>query len=135
MVNYIERNLSRILADQLQSHEAVEQAVRKCFQEVDDQLRRKGEEGGSTVSLGLVDVEKGSLVIADLGDSYAFISVPSAKKSSGFDVVKLSHKQSPGQKSERRRIERAGGVVDEDIGGPRVGELRFQGWLFLNSLW
>ena len=88
-----------------------------------DHLLRKnglGEAEGSTVSLAIVDVSRGTMVTADLGDSYAFLGVQ--KELGELEVVKLSRKQSPGEESERQRIEKAGGKVQYAWGVPRVGK-------------
>ena len=73
------------------------------------------------MSLALVNLAKRTLVTADLGDSYAFIGM--VGENGKCQVVKLSQLQTPEIKSERERIEEAGGVVEEDDDGDRIGEL------------
>ncbi|ETI27836.1 hypothetical protein G647_00285 [Cladophialophora carrionii CBS 160.54] len=122
--NFAEHHLHEILSHELQhqhGRDAFHKAITKSFQEVDRRLRQRGigEATGSTVSLALVDVGKGTMVTADLGDSYAFLGVQ--RDEHPLEVLKLSQSQKPGEKSERERIEKAGGQVNDDFGGARIG--------------
>ncbi|KIW73744.1 hypothetical protein PV04_01837 [Phialophora macrospora] len=122
--DFAEHHLHEILLHELQhqhGRDAFDRAITKSFQEADRRMRKCGigETTGSTVSLALVDVGRGTMVTADLGDSYAFLGVQ--RDNSALEVVKLSQLQKPGEKSERERIERAGGHIEEDVDGARIG--------------
>jgi serine/threonine protein phosphatase PrpC len=113
------------LRDQLQGPyggETFNKAVTRSFQEVDRRLREDGigQRQGSTVSLALVDLEKGALSTANLGDSYVFL-LEMEQHTGKFEVFKLSQKHSPSEESERQRIEIAGGQVRHSDGVDRVG--------------
>jgi integrin-linked kinase-associated serine/threonine phosphatase 2C len=131
---FAEHHLHEILLHELQhqhGRDAFDRAITKACQEVDRRLRKRGigDATGSTVSLALVDVGRGTMVTADLGDSYAFLGVQ--KDHSALEVVKLSLSQKPGEKSERERIEKAGGHVHDDVDGARIGKLKppsVSGW-------
>ena len=74
------------------------------------------------MSLALVDLHAGTMVTADLGDSHTFLGMQN--KDGEVNVSKLSHKHSPSDKSERQRIEEAGGEVHYEEGAHRIGTSR-----------
>ena len=74
------------------------------------------------MALALVDLAKGVMVTADLGDSYAFLGVQ--QEFGQVDVIKLSHEHSLEDEAERQRIEEAGGEVIQDGEELRVGKSR-----------
>ncbi len=122
---FVEQHLHSILLQKLahqHGRDAFDSAITKSFQEVDRRLRKEsiGHSEGSTVSLALVDLAKGTMVTADLGDSYAFLGT--MREGGKCEVHKLSKMQTPGDKSERERIEKAGGVIEEDEDETRIGE-------------
>jgi protein phosphatase 2C family protein 2/3 len=112
-------------------------AVQNALRAVDRDLDRSNSDGGSTVSLILIDTKQGLLVAANLGDSHVSFadhepqspqsaqSPPRADSNTstvaGWNIEMLSVEHSPEDPEEKRRIEEAGGEVNYRTGIARIG--------------
>jgi serine/threonine protein phosphatase PrpC len=105
---------------------------------VDHDLDRGNLDGGSTVSLVLIDTKQNLLIQANLGDSHVFFAdhepqspqslspespsrVDSGTGSKGWNVEALSVEHAPDSPLEKRRVEDAGGEINYRSGIARIG--------------
>ncbi|KAH3190738.1 hypothetical protein KXV92_003191 [Aspergillus fumigatus] len=102
---------------------AIEGAVQKEDQLLLDQFRAGNEvfgKSGSTFSVCLVDLTDGVLVVGNLGDSHVLLG---EHYPNGWEVQRITKAHKPGSDTEKERIKEAGGVVNRELGSPRIGAL------------
>ncbi|KAI0578431.1 Protein phosphatase 2C family protein [Pyrenophora tritici-repentis] len=112
-----------------------------ALRSIDKDLDRDNLDGGSTVTLALIDTKQNLLVHANLGDSHAFFAdhepaspqslSPSSPTHGGGDtnscsglnwhVDCLSVEHAPDSPLEKQRIEKAGGEINYRSGIARIG--------------
>jgi serine/threonine protein phosphatase PrpC len=73
---------------------------------------------GSTFSLCLVDLTDGVLIVGNLGDSHVLLA---EHYPTGWEVKRITKAHKPGSDAEKERIKEAGGVVNRELGSPRIG--------------
>ncbi|EAW13228.1 PP2C family serine/threonine-protein phosphatase [Aspergillus clavatus NRRL 1] len=78
-------------------------------------------ESGSTLAVCLLDLTDGVLVVGNLGDSHVLLCEQQTKKP--WEVHRITKAHKPGSRTERSRIEEAGGVINQEFGSPRLGSL------------
>lgn len=143
-MNYISENLHTHLELHLNTPKAssvteYKIAIQSALKSIDSDLDRDNLDGGSTVTLALIDTKQNLLVHANLGDSHAFFadhepespqslspSSPTRAGSSSSDQVAwhvecLGVEHAPDSPLERRRIENAGGEINYRSGIARIG--------------
>ncbi|KAH1431387.1 hypothetical protein KXX32_003184 [Aspergillus fumigatus] len=78
---------------------------------------------GSTVALCFVNLTKGDLVVANLGDSHVLLAERDNRTDHPFHIRRLSKSHKPDTPDEKSRIEDAGGAVNTRRGTARLGSL------------
>ncbi|GFF38336.1 hypothetical protein IFM51744_03765 [Aspergillus udagawae] len=102
---------------------AIEDAVQKEDKLLLDQFNAGNEvfgKSGSTFCVCLVNLTDGVLVVGNLGDSHVLLAEHYPK---GWEVNRVTKAHKPGSEAERERIKEAGGVVNRELGSPRIGAL------------
>ncbi|EDU44112.1 PTC1, serine threonine protein phosphatase [Pyrenophora tritici-repentis] len=147
VVNYVSQHLHEHLEQHLtnptKATSPVEYkiAIQSALRSIDKDLDRDNLDGGSTVTLALIDTKQNLLVHANLGDSHAFFAdhepaspqslSPSSPTHGGGDtnscsglnwhVDCLSVEHAPDSPLEKQRIEKAGGEINYRSGIARIG--------------
>lgn len=80
-------------------------------------------EAGSTVAICLLNLTKGDLVVANLGDSHIILAERHPESGQPYRTQRLSKSHKPDVPDEKSRIESAGGLVNKSTGSARVGGL------------
>jgi len=120
--------------------EAYQGAIQRALSTVDRELGQGNLDGGSTVTLILIDTKQGILIHGNLGDSHVVYadllpqpysptlrsgssgSNPTDDESSvAWSMETLSVEHDPGSPVEKKRIEEAGGEVNYETGIARIG--------------
>lgn len=113
-------------------------AIQCALRAVDRELSRADLDGGSTVTLVLVDTKQNLLVQANLGDSHCYFADHDAQSpqslsphsptrnnsttsQAGWNVEPLSVEHTPDSPLEKRRIEESGGEINYTSGIARIG--------------
>ena len=113
-------------------------AIQCALRAIDRDIDRADLDGGSTVTLTLLDTKQNLLVHANLGDSHAYFAdhepqspqslspssptrVDSGTSQTGWNVEALSVEHSPDSPLEKRRVEEAGGEINYRSGIARIG--------------
>ncbi|OJJ35527.1 hypothetical protein ASPWEDRAFT_172329 [Aspergillus wentii DTO 134E9] len=78
---------------------------------------------GSTVALCFINLTKGDLVVANLGDSHVILAERDPRTERPCHIRRLTKSHKPDAPSEKSRIEEAGGVINTRSGTARVGAL------------
>ncbi|KAF7159351.1 hypothetical protein CNMCM5623_004665 [Aspergillus felis] len=78
---------------------------------------------GSTVALCFVNLTKGDLVVANLGDSHVILAERDNRTDHPSQIRRLSKSHKPDTPDEKARIEDAGGAVSTRRGTARLGSL------------
>lgn len=78
---------------------------------------------GSTVALCFVNLTKGDLVVANLGDSHVILAERDNRTDHPSHIRRLSKSHKPDTPDEKARIEDAGGAVNTRRGTARLGSL------------
>ncbi|GAQ07160.1 protein phosphatase 2C homolog 3 [Aspergillus lentulus] len=78
---------------------------------------------GSTVALCFVNLTKGDLVVANLGDSHVILAERDNRTDHPSQIRRLSKSHKPDTPDEKARIEDAGGAVNTRRGTARLGSL------------
>ncbi|EAW11370.1 PP2C family serine/threonine-protein phosphatase [Aspergillus clavatus NRRL 1] len=78
---------------------------------------------GSTVALCFVNLTKGDLVVANLGDSHVILAERDIISDHPYQIRRLSKAHKPDAPDEQARIEDAGGAVNMRSGTARIGTL------------
>ncbi|CEL02248.1 hypothetical protein ASPCAL03420 [Aspergillus calidoustus] len=78
---------------------------------------------GSTVTIVLVDLDKGEVVVGNLGDSHAILAEMEGGSGELGSVTRLTESHKPESPDEKKRIEDAGGTVHEQKNVARIGAL------------
>ncbi|RHZ71396.1 hypothetical protein CDV55_108095 [Aspergillus turcosus] len=78
---------------------------------------------GSTVALCFVNLTKGDLVVANLGDSHVILAERDNRTDHPSSIRRLSRSHKPDTPDEKARIEDAGGAVNTRRGTARLGSL------------
>ncbi|EAW17407.1 PP2C family serine/threonine-protein phosphatase [Aspergillus fischeri NRRL 181] len=102
---------------------AIEDAVQKEDNLLLDQFKAGNEvfgKSGSTFSVCLVDLTDGILVVGNLGDSHVLLA---EHHPNGWEMKRITKAHKPGSDAEKERIKEAGGVVNRELGSPRIGAL------------
>ncbi|RHZ46519.1 PP2C family serine/threonine-protein phosphatase [Aspergillus thermomutatus] len=102
---------------------AIEDAVQQEEKLLLEQFQAGNEvfgKSGSTFSLCLVNLTDGVLVVGNLGDSHVLLA---EQHSTGWEVKRITKAHKPGSDTEKERIKEAGGVVNRELGSPRLGAL------------
>ncbi|KAL2788562.1 phosphatase 2C-like domain-containing protein [Aspergillus keveii] len=101
---------------------AIDQEDKVLFEEF-----RRGEARfatvGSTVTIVLVNLEKGELVVGNLGDSHAILAEMEDGGKELGSVTRLTESHKPESPDEKKRIEDAGGMVHAQKNVARIGAL------------
>ncbi|RMZ68279.1 phosphatase 2C [Pyrenophora seminiperda CCB06] len=149
MANYVSQHLHEHLEQHLTNPKATstaeyKHAIQSALSSIDRDIDRHNLDGGSTVTLVLVDTKQNLLVHANLGDSHAFFAdhEPQSPQSLsptsptrgggdthsnsssghvGWHVNCLSVEHAPNSPLEKRRIEDAGGEINYQTGTARIG--------------
>ncbi|CAE7185279.1 hypothetical protein CFE70_006273 [Pyrenophora teres f. teres 0-1] len=145
VVNYVSQHLHEHLEEHLNnptkatSPVEYKHAIQCALKSIDKELDRDNLDGGSTVTLALIDTKQNLLVHANLGDSHAFFAdhEPASPQSlspssptrgdsiscSGLNwhVDCLSVEHAPDNPLEKQRIEKAGGEINYRSGIARIG--------------
>lgn len=79
---------------------------------------------GSTVALCFVNLTKGDLVVANLGDSHVILAERDNRTDHPSHIRRLSKSHKPDTPDEKARIEDAGGAVNTRRGTARLGAYR-----------
>jgi protein phosphatase 2C family protein 2/3 len=142
-VNYVAEHLHTHLEQYLSNPKAsnvaeYKHAIQCALTAVDRDLDRYNFDGGSTVSLVLIDTKQNLLIEANLGDSHVFFAdhapqspqslfpesptrADSGAGSQSWNVEALSVEHAPDSPLEKRRIEDAGGEINYLSGIARIG--------------
>ncbi|GKZ20033.1 hypothetical protein AbraIFM66951_001625 [Aspergillus brasiliensis] len=78
---------------------------------------------GSTAALVVVNLTKGILVVANLGDSHVLLGEADGADNASLKVERITTCYKPEHAGEKHRIESAGGTLNTDSGVPRIGGL------------
>ncbi|KAJ5789690.1 uncharacterized protein N7518_006701 [Penicillium psychrosexuale] len=78
---------------------------------------------GSTVALCCINLSKGELVVSNLGDSHVILAERDRKTEHPYHIRRLTEAHKPSDPSEKTRIEKAGGQVNDRSGTERLGSL------------
>ncbi|GKZ85623.1 hypothetical protein AnigIFM56816_011593 [Aspergillus niger] len=107
-----------------------ESAIEQAIQAEEEELLQgfwAGEElfavAGSTAALVVVNLTRGILVVANLGDSHVLLGEADGADHTSLKVERITTSHKPEHAGERHRIESAGGTLNTDGGVPRVGGL------------
>jgi protein phosphatase 1A len=106
-----------------------EDAIRQAIQKEEETLLEECQEGenkfaisGSTVSVVIVNLNKGVMVVGNLGDSHVLMG--ECDITGQLETVRrLTHDHKPDSPEEKERIEDAGGVVNYESETARIGML------------
>ncbi|EOA84316.1 uncharacterized protein SETTUDRAFT_21672 [Exserohilum turcica Et28A] len=152
VVNHVAQHLHTHLEQHFTNPKAAnateyKHAIQCALRAVDRELSRADLDGGSTVTLVLVDTKQNLLVQANLGDSHCYFADHDAQSpqslsphsptrnnsttsQAGWNVEPLSVEHTPDSPLEKRRIEESGGEINYTSGialgrdtpsGARVG--------------
>ncbi|USP72837.1 uncharacterized protein yc1106_00111 [Curvularia clavata] len=143
VVNHVAQHLHTYLEQYLSNPKAsnaaeYKHAIQCALKAVDQDLDRADLQGGSTVTLVVVDTKQNLLVQANLGDSHCCFAdhepqtpqslspqSPSRADSivgqTGWNIETLSVEHTPDSPLEKRRIEEAGGKINYSSGIARIG--------------
>ncbi|KAJ5960013.1 uncharacterized protein N7479_007163 [Penicillium vulpinum] len=78
---------------------------------------------GSTVAICCINLTKGELVVSNLGDTHVILAERDHKTEHPYHIRRLTEAHKPGTPGEKRRIEKAGGEVNNRSGTERLGSL------------
>lgn len=124
-VDHVKAHLTSLLEEQFQrgDPEDYEGALRATLKDEDSLLWRADvTKSGATAVVALIDVERGLLIGADIGDSHMFLAERyHDDPKNPWDVRTLTTPHKPDVPSEQDRIEDAGARVTNDSGTPRIG--------------
>jgi serine/threonine protein phosphatase PrpC len=106
-----------------------EKAIQSSLTAEDEVLVDGKFPGGATVTLVLIDTKQNLLVEADLGDSHIVFAdhsehsgtIGDTTSTDDWNIKILSTEHLPDDPEERRRIEKAGGKVNDTTGIARIG--------------
>ena len=85
----------------------------KQFIKIDQDMKKEGKKAGSTAVVAIVDVERKSLYLVNLGDSRALVM-------QNGEIIEVTKDMKPNNPDERKRITNLGGKVTSDNSGHRV---------------
>ncbi|OJI87706.1 hypothetical protein ASPTUDRAFT_80838 [Aspergillus tubingensis CBS 134.48] len=131
VAEHASKNIRRLLTISKELRQGnYESAIEQAIQAEEKELLQgfwAGEElyavAGSTAALVFVNLTRGILVVANLGDSHVLLGEADGADHTSLRVERLTTSHKPEHAGERHRIESAGGTLNTDSGVPRVGGL------------
>lgn len=123
VAEHARQNLVSRIDRRLKICDDYEQAISDALIEEDNAIRKTGMlQPGSTVALALVDIKRGTVIVADLGDSHVVLAEKGSEKKGDWKAKCLTEAQKPWSKGERERIHEAGGKLNRIYGEQRLGK-------------
>lgn len=125
-VDHVKTHLTKLLEEQLRQGDPLdyEGALRATLKDEDSLLWKADvTHSGATAVVALIDVERGLLVGADIGDSHMILAERSGDDKAPWEFRRLTTTHKPDVPFEQDRIEDAGGQTTTDSGGTvRIGK-------------
>lgn len=104
---YAGNNFPSILSQQMAKKSDIKQAIEDTFHEIHESIKSWGQYVGSTACIGIIELSKNQLAIANVGDTRCIMI-----RKKNDDVLRLSVDHKPDMPEEKAYIEKNNGFVE-----------------------